>query len=423
MLATGMTFAQRRTFSPYSRFGIGELAKPGLARNFSLGGSGIALQSNSYLNNLNPASYAAMDTMSLYFEAGVSAFSQKLESTQGSTKQSNSNFDYFAIGLPFSKRVKTSIGMQPYAFTGYNIKNTQPTGDISTSLGSGNFSKVYMGLSVEPMKNLSIGAHANYLFGKQQHTNYFTSLTDPQALSYGIIRDIHVSDVAFDFGAQYLYDINQKHRLVLGVVFSPKTALNGDMKELKARGISFNENTSSFNQQYAIDTIYFKQEDFNSKQLQIPLSYGAGIAYHFDNKIMVTADFQMSQWAKVNMPDHTVSNSLEKPVSLQNSTKFTFGAEYMPDDRLANNYLARLRYRVGAYQYRDYIHYKGNNMDETGFSVGIGFPMKRDKSSVNLGFAWGRKGSTNNNMIRENYARFTLDIMLHEYWFFKRKFD
>ena len=77
-LATGITFAQKRTFSPYSRYGIGELAKPGYARNIALGGSGIALQSSNYLNSMNPASYSAMDTMALYFEAGVSAFSQDM---------------------------------------------------------------------------------------------------------------------------------------------------------------------------------------------------------------------------------------------------------------------------------------------------------------------------------------------------------
>ncbi len=423
MLSTGMTFAQRRTFSPYSRYGIGELAKPGMARNIAMGGTGIALQSSNYLNSLNPASYSAMDTMSLYFEAGVSAFSQNLKSAVGSTNQSNSNFDYFAIGLPISKRVKSSFGMQPYAFTGYNIKNTQPTGDISTSLGSGNFSKVYLGLSVEPFKNFSLGAHASYLFGKQQHTNYFTSLIDPQALSYGIIRDTHISDITFDFGAQYLYDINQKHRLTFGVVFSPKASLNGDMKELKARGISFNENTSSFDQQYAIDTINYKQQDFNGNELQIPLSYGAGVAYHFDNKIMVTADFQLSQWAEVNMPAYALSTDAAKTVSLENSTRISFGAEYMPDDRLATSYFSRLRYRVGTYQYRDYISYNGKNIDEIGLSVGVGFPMKRDESSVKLSFVWGKKGSTQNNMIRESFARFTLDITMFEYWFIKRKFD
>ncbi len=422
-LATGATFAQKRTFSPYSHYGIGELAKPGFARNIALGGSGIALQSSSYLNNLNPASYSAMDTMSLYFEAGVTAFSQKFNASQGSTRQSNSNFEYFAVGFPLSKRIKSSFGMQPYAYTGYNIKNTQATGDISTSIGKGNISKVYLGLSLEPIKNLSLGAHISYLFGKQEHINYYTSLTDEQALSYGIIRDTHISDISFDFGAQYLYNLNQKHRLTFGAVFSPKAALNGDLKELKARGISFDESSGSFNQQYAIDTIYYKNEDFNDNQLQIPLSYGAGVAYQYDNRIMLTADVQLSQWTKVNMPGYALSTDANSRVSLENSSRITFGAEYTPDDRISTNYLSRLKYRLGAYQFRDYISYNGKKTDETAFSVGIGFPMKRDKSSVNLSFVWGKKGSTQNNQIKETFARFTLDITMFEYWFIKRKFD
>jgi hypothetical protein len=419
---SGISHAQRRTFSPYSRYGIGEIAKPGFARNIGMGGTGIAHNSSSFINNINPASYTALDTMALYFEAGVSAFSQNMKTAEGSSKQSNSNFDYFAIGFPLAKRVKSSLGLTPYSYTGYNVKTEYMGGDISNSVGSGNLSKAYFGLAIEPIKNISLGMNANFLFGKQQHTNFYTSQTDNQALAYGIIRDTHISDITLDFGAQYLYNINKKHSIVVGMVFAPKTSLNGDNKELKARGISFNESNNSFDSDYAIDTIYYKNEDFKRKELEIPMSYGVGAAYSFDQKLTVTADFQLNQWAKVNMPAYSLAGATGD-VELTNSSMISFGAEYLPDNRLATTIFSRIKYRIGAYRYRDYIKYYGTEINETGFSVGLGLPILRDKSSLNISFIWGSKGSTSNNLIKENFARVTLDITMFEYWFIKRKFD
>lgn len=411
--------AQRRTFSPYSRYGLGEMSQQGFARNRAMGGTGIALQKTGYLNNMNPAAYSAIDTMSLYFEAGVSGFSQTLKDYNASTGQKNSNFDYFSFGFPISRQIKASLGIEPYTYTGYNVKNTSSLTDINMMQGEGNITRAYGGASIAPLKNLSLGVHANFLFGKQKHTNYNMSLNDNEALSYGIIRDMHVSDVTFDFGAQYLYNFNKKHSFALGVVFSPKTSLSGDLKELKARGVSFNESTGSFNNQYAIDTISYKTQDFRKGELEVPMSYGAGLAYTFNKQLTVTADYHTSQWADVKLPEYATQNN----VKLQNSTRIAFGAEYRPDDRLATNYFTRLTYRAGAYRSKDYISFNGRDINETGFSVGLGLPMMRDKSTINLSFTWGTKGSTDNGLIKENFARFTLDISLFEYWFFKQKFD
>lgn len=422
IMVVGEANAQRRTFSPYSRYGVGELASPGFIRNNSMGGTGIAHRTSSYINPLNPASYSALDTMSLYFEAGVSGFSQSLNDGYDKAKSSNSNFDYFALAFPLAKRVKSSIGLKPYSFTGYNVHTVNAPGDITNSVGTGNLTQTYLGLSIEPINNLSIGVHANYMFGKQQHVNFYTSSTDNQALSYGIIRDTHISDITLDFGAQYLYNINQKHSIVVGVVFAPKTAMRGDIKELKARGISFNESDNSFDSSSPIDTIYYRNEDFKNKELELPMSYGAGISYHFDNKLIIAADYKLNQWAKVNVPDFSLGGAGGK-VSLRNNVKIAVGAEYAPDSRLASTIFARMKYRIGAYHHKDYLSYGSTSINETGFSVGVGFPLMRDRSTLNIGFEWGNKGTTDNNLIKENFARFTLDITMFEYWFIKRKFD
>jgi hypothetical protein len=65
----------------------------------------------------------------------------------------------------------------------------------------------------------------------------------------------------------------------------------------------------------------------------------------------------------------------------------------------------------------------GDHLKDFGITFGMGLPLKRSKTSFNLAFEWGQRGTTDNSLIKENYMRLTMNLTLHEYWFMKRKFD
>ena len=50
------------SFTPYSIFGVGDLAQQGSAYNRSMGGVGVASRNVRYLNSLNPAAVTARDS-------------------------------------------------------------------------------------------------------------------------------------------------------------------------------------------------------------------------------------------------------------------------------------------------------------------------------------------------------------------------
>jgi len=91
LFLTSGIFAQQRTYSPYSRYGIGEVQESGFGRNFSMGNTGIALKSPYHLNDMNPASYAGMDSISFYFEGGLTGFSQTLKTPTAENQFSDIN--------------------------------------------------------------------------------------------------------------------------------------------------------------------------------------------------------------------------------------------------------------------------------------------------------------------------------------------
>jgi hypothetical protein len=87
--------AQNNTNSPYSKFGIGDLANTSYGRNTAIGGTGIGIRDQFFLNLKNPASLTAIDTLSFLFETGVSG-----AYTSSSTSNATENILQWQLNTP-----------------------------------------------------------------------------------------------------------------------------------------------------------------------------------------------------------------------------------------------------------------------------------------------------------------------------------
>jgi len=67
-----VTFAQNVTNSPYTRYGLGQLSDQTSAMSRGLGGSAYALRDKKFVNFANPASYSAVDSLTMKFDLGMS---------------------------------------------------------------------------------------------------------------------------------------------------------------------------------------------------------------------------------------------------------------------------------------------------------------------------------------------------------------
>nr|WP_321405273.1 hypothetical protein [uncultured Carboxylicivirga sp.] len=416
-LLTFSATAQKRTYSPYSRYGIGELQDGGFGRNAAMGRTGIALQNSYNLNNINPASYSGLDSMSFYFEGGLMNYSQSLKSTDASSDFSDMHFDYFAIGFPIAKWGFMSFGLQPASAVGYDFyeenTNTANVGDytLSSAMGNGNTTKTYAGLALKPFKDFSLGVHSVYLFGKIRNSNIAQFQNDPFASYLGSEEALRINDIYFDFGVQYKIDINQKQELVIGGIYRPKTGINANMTKLVGQGTSLNSDGSMVN---TIDTLQFIEDELKRTAFEMPEKIGFGVAYNIKDAVTLTAEYTLEKWSEAKFPDEITETS-----DLQ---KWAFGGEIIPNER-ATSYLSRLRYRFGTYYKKDYLILNEHQLTDFGISFGVGLPLKRTKTSFNLAFEWGQRGTTDYNLVKENYAKLTMNLTLHEFWFVKRKFD
>ena len=72
----GMTaltvLAQSGTSSPYSQFGLGIMSDQSQGFSRGMNGLGIGLRGGTMVNSLNPASYSAIDSLTMIFDMGLS---------------------------------------------------------------------------------------------------------------------------------------------------------------------------------------------------------------------------------------------------------------------------------------------------------------------------------------------------------------
>jgi len=116
---------------------------------------------------------------------------------------------------------------------------------------------------------------------------------------------------------------------------------------------------------------------------------------------------------------------------LKDYTSYRFGIEYNPvpmTDRSRAKYYQRIRYRIGGYYTNTYLSFDGHQINDAGFSIGVGLPWRNTQklytnTAFNFTYEFGKRGTRDFGLIQEYYHRFTIGINLFDYWFMKPKYD
>lgn len=403
-----LSFAQNNTSSPYSRFGYGEISDNSSGKSRGMGGVSIGVRSNNSINPANPASYSGIDSLTFLFEFGAAGKQSFFKDKTGNTaKDFTANIEYLTMEFPLSKYLAGSLGLVPYSVVGYSFSKYDSTA-IPTNTGtdnyinytkeftgSGNVTQAYGGLSAKIGKHFALGVNVAYLFGTLENTRYL--YFDESTGSYYATlqtQSLRVRDVNLRYGLQYFTELKNKNKLTIGLAFETKSRLGG----------SYTIQTSG------IDTI----SSSNGSDFETPLFVGLGASYTINNRVTLASDLQFQNWANAKY--------FGKTDTLKNRTKVSIGAEFLPS-KLARRYASRIIYRVGANASSGYLNVNDKSLSDYAFTAGLGLPVRGSKSMLNLGFEYGKRGSTANGQIREQYFKFSVSATFNELWFFKRRFE
>ena len=110
---TTTTFAQSGTNSPYSQYGLGDLADQSVGFNKGMNGVGLAFRRGTEVNPLNPASYSSVDSLSMIFDAGLSGQITNYNENGTKLNAKSGGFDYVAGLFRAFKKVGVYYGVMP----------------------------------------------------------------------------------------------------------------------------------------------------------------------------------------------------------------------------------------------------------------------------------------------------------------------
>lgn len=397
IIATTVTFADNGINSPYSRHGLGILADQNLGVNRQMGGLGYALRSHSYINLLNPASFSEADSITMLFEGGFSM--QNINFSEGNVKKNfkNASLDYIAAQFRAFKGVGISIGYLPYSNVGYSFTTgNNESGITSTSNynGEGGVYQPYIGIGWSPMKNLSVGLMASYIYGNITHVAN-KDFSDISIHDYTRRSEIKIRSYKIDLGAQYTAQFTDKQSLTLGVTYSLGHDLNADGEEIITTSKS---DTTSI-----------------SGGFKLPHTFGIGVLYDYNSNWKFGIDYTYQGWGSSSFFGY------DKGV---NRSKVSVGAEYSPN-QLSRNIFKRMNYRMGAFYAQPYNEVNGQEgCEEYGASVGVTIPIVNrvnNRSLLHISGQVIRMRPKSDGMIAETYLRLNVGITFNESWFMKLK--
>jgi hypothetical protein len=397
------------TSSPYSRYGIGDLQFRGFAQNFAMGGLGQGLRNASGINFLNPASYSAVTLTT--FEGAVNTNFITYRNSSLSQQANTTNLAYLALAFPVSKKWGLSAGLIPFSNVGYQIV-TRETADSIGNIqyeysGSGGVNRFYIGNAFALTRNLSLGLNVSYLFGSINRVRTVDFLGHPNRFNLRVTNRTNVGGFHFNYGLQYSRELKNGYSFVAGLSGTVSSRVRATRSELGERFDG--EGTVGA----PLDTVTElpDQKGF----LTFPAQLGGGLMLR-NNRFMAGIDYSVQNWSQYR-------EFGEAAGYMSNSSQLSAGLQFTPNPDALRNYLNIVQYRAGARYSDTYLKLNGVQLSEYGVSAGVGLPLRKVLATINLSAEYGRRGTLENNLIREEYWRLNLGFTFNDKWFIKRKVD
>lgn len=413
LLVSVAGFAQKNNTSPYSFFGLGENKSTATIENLSMGGIGVAIQDTHHINFTNPAALA-----SLYYTTytlGAETKALNIKSSTANEKVSSTYLSYLAVGIPIGKKGGFAFGLMPNTSVGYSLllKDMDNENNITQATsyeGKGGTNRVFLEGGYELFKNFKFGFETSYIFG--DINNSILNIINGTSLATKYETKSSIKGFDFKVGVQYKTELKNDVKAYFGASFDLDNSLDVDgNKYLYSVAASNNKPR---------DTILNK---VNSGKINIPLKSALGVGFGKDNKWYAAVNYSFQNALKTN--GTTVEGSSK--VKYSPSSKLSIGGFYTPKFNSVTNYWQRVTYRAGFKYEKTGLQVDGlgngkfSELDDFGMSFGIGLPMGKNLSNINLGVELGEKGKTKSGLVQENYINFRLGLSFNDKWFKKRQ--
>ena len=419
--STCSLLAQGTSSSTYSFFGIGEQYSPRTSENSAMGGIGVAFNHYKYLNFTNPAAIAFLRETT--YSVGILNNDLTLKTADTKQNSVSTSLNYIALGFPLGKKAGFSFGLQPLSSVGYSLSNNdfdenENLSAITLFSGEGGVNRVYGTFGIQISKSLAIGIEADYSFGTIE--NSITNKRDNVSLASKYKEESVIRGGAITLGSQYQKMFKSNLYFNAGATLKLGNDLNTTGNEYLYSLVG------SGATDIARDTIYANEI---SGKYKLPMKSIIGLGLGKRDKWHVGVEYQNQD----ALQPEGFTNITNSSYNYEKSNRISLGGFYLPKINSISSYWERVTYRAGLRIEKIGLAVDGTgtganftSIDDFGMSFGLGLPLKQ-LSTVNLALEYGKRGTTSNNLIEENYFNVRLSLSLtasgQQGWFRKRKID
>ena len=428
------------TYSPYSMYGLGELATPGNVAMRSMGGVGVAMYSQAMVNMLNPAGYGNVARQSFLFNFGIDAGhyrnAQNKYSSEGvsqiKTAYNSVNFHDIAFQFPLAKGLGLGFSLSPYSNVGYTMYGDDLSQDIAGNLGrvqyqyygDGDVTQIKFGAGWRPIKRMSIGVAMLYYWGDIRR--YYRATPENVITGSGIystttgVDSYEVSKVKMQAGIQVHPIMQSRHMLTLGATYD----LGGNLDPTVTKYVYVDNFLSS--------VVRNVEDKSNPMRLPQQMAFGA---YYQSLSIRAGVDYIYQNWGSQNGSFMESDGVLGIPVAYTDTQTIKAGFEIVPKGSDVRHYYNRMAYRVG-FSYGDYYQtFAGSAINQMSVTAGVGLPIRLfGNSSVDVGFEFGMRNPKDEKvlmnektigLIKQHYYKVSIGLTLfgEDRWFQRHKFN
>ena len=405
------TISQTNTGSPYSLNELGEINFTGNVSYQSMGGIDASIDSIEFNVN-NPSSLAKIKTTNYLIGTFYKSSSLSNNSLKENIKTSNIN--YIAIGIPV-KNFGFGFGVLPYSSVGFNLQTTEEYNDansINQRLfgADGNINKAFLSVGIPFLKYVSLGASANYNFGKFNYERF--NLMD--GVNYGVFSNSssEITGFTYNFSSNLLIPL--KNDLTLSILYSLYP--EGELDSFNIESL-YTSNASSITLESLGDFVDIDLDSRGLENTKLPVPKKSIYSIGLEKK---------NSWFFGAQYENKLSSGFEnvflniKNVTYRDANSISFGGYFIPDSSSLVSYWKRIKYRFGIKNDKKSIIVNNLPINQFSLNLGLGLPIA-GLSKANLGLEIGKIGD--DDLIKENYFSLRLGLSLNDVWFIKRKYN
>lgn len=392
--------------SPYSVYGVGEIQNSYPDRSSGMANASISLLSTpGFILNKNPASLIGLERSLGQVDLALVAKTVNFSGTPITSSNSSGKditIKRVSLSAKLNNRWASSIGFMPFSYVNYSFTGQKSiegsTGTFTgTYDGNGGLYNIFWNNAFALGKHVAMGLRTSFIFGSLNQTETLVETTSNVPVISAI--STYYNNFRFEYGAIYGAKINKDWKFSLGGKITTKTDLRSD------KTLSVIEGTT------AVET----NKDLGTGSFTLPWQYDAGISITNKGRSTFSVDYSYAKWDRLNPSGTTWA--------MVNSERLSAGVQFSKQVQRFGVVAEKSYFQAGLFTGQSYLQVKGQPINEFGVTAGYGGYLSRGLS-YGLSLEGGRRGTTANNLIRENYVQFTIALSYREVLYSKgRKYD